>query len=309
MKVFNFGSINIDHIYRIPHFIRPGETLASDKYQMMLGGKGANQSIALARAGVMVQHIGRISYHDEWICRKLQKIGIGVYCVQHVDEPTGHAIIQVSDTGENSILLFGGANRGFSKLSLTEYLSNSQPGDWLLLQNECNLTEDALRLAKQHQMTIAFNPAPMTADVLNMPLEFVDYLIVNEVEAEDLVNDKTLTAEQPEVLLEELHKRYPQTKIVLTLGKQGVLYKDTEQSLAIAAEVVDVVDTTAAGDTFIGYFIQQLVVGEPVEIALQMANKAAAITVQTLGASDSIPFISQLIDEQPDNKQTETVNA
>ena len=305
MKVFNFGSINIDHIYRIPHFIRPGETLASNKYQMMLGGKGANQSIALARAGVMVQHIGRISFHDEWICRKLQKNGIGVYCIQHVDEPTGHAIIQVSDSGENSILLFGGANHGFSKLSLTEYFSNAQAGDWLLMQNECNLTEDALRLAKDHDMIVAFNPAPMTRDVLDLPMECVDYLIVNELEAEDLANDTQLSADEPKALLEALHKRYPHLKIVLTLGKQGVLYKDTEQTLEVAAQVVDVVDTTAAGDTFIGYFVQQLVVGESVKDALEMANRAAAITVQTLGASDSIPYITQLIEDE----QLEVINA
>jgi ribokinase len=305
MKVFNFGSINIDHIYRIPHFIRPGETLASNKYQMMLGGKGANQSIALARAGVMVQHIGRISFHDEWICRKLQKNGIGVYCIQHVDEPTGHAIIQVSDSGENSILLFGGANHGFSKLSLTEYFSNAQAGDWLLMQNECNLTEDALRLAKDHDMIVAFNPAPMTRDVLDLPMECVDYLIVNELEAEDLTNDSQLSADEPKALLEALHKRYPHLKIVLTLGKQGVLYKDTEQTLEVAAQVVDVVDTTAAGDTFIGYFVQQLVVGESVKDALEMANRAAAITVQTLGASDSIPYITQLIEDE----QLEVINA
>ena len=304
MKVFNFGSINIDHIYRIPHFVRPGETLASDKYQMMLGGKGANQSIAMARAGVMVQHIGRISYHDEWICRKLQKNGVGVYCLQHVDEPTGHAIIQVSDIGENSILLFGGANHGFSKLSLTEYFSSAQAGDWLLLQNECNHTEDALRLAKDHDMTVAFNPAPMTSDVLNLPMDCVDYLIVNEIEAEGLVNDPNLNADKPKALIERLHQRHPHLKIVLTLGKQGVLYKDSEQSLAIAAEVVDVVDTTAAGDTFIGYFIQQLVVGEPIKVALEMANRAAAITVQTLGASDSIPYITQLINDE----QAEVIN-
>lgn len=297
MKVFNFGSINIDHIYRIPHFVRPGETLPSHTYQMMLGGKGANQSIALARAGVLVQHIGRISAHDEWICHKLQKNGVGVYCIQHVDEPTGHAMIQVTDEGENSILLYGGANHGFSKSNLAEYLSNSHPGDWLLLQNECNLTEEALRLAKQHNMTVAFNPAPMSKHVLNLPLDCVDYLIVNEIEAEDLANDASLSAAQPEALLDSLHQRYPHMKIVLTLGKHGVRYKDAEQSVSVPAQVVDVVDTTAAGDTFIGYFIQQLVVGESVQDALEMANRAAAMTVQTLGASDSIPYISQLIED------------
>ncbi|PID45993.1 MAG: ribokinase [Proteobacteria bacterium] len=302
MKVFNFGSINIDHIYRVPHFVCPGETLPSQKYQMMLGGKGANQSIALARAGVLVQHIGRISVHDEWICRKLQQNGVGVYCLKQVEEPTGHAVIQVNDAGENAILLFGGANRGFAKPELVEYLNNSQPGDWLLLQNECNLTAEVLQLAKQHQMTVAFNPAPMSKAVLDLPMDNVDYLIVNEIEAEGLVNDADLGAGQPEALLGRLHQRYPHLKIVLTLGERGVRYKDAEQTLSVPAEVVDVVDTTAAGDTFIGYFIQQLVVGESVKDALEMANRAAAVTVQTLGASESIPYIAQLIGDETNHQ-------
>ncbi|MGB1311830.1 MAG: PfkB family carbohydrate kinase, partial [Leucothrix sp.] len=194
MKVFNYGSINVDHIYRINQFIRPGETLPSNDYRMMLGGKGANQSIALVKAGTPVQHIGRISDSDEWICKKFQEHGIGAYCLQLVDEHTGHAIIQVSEAGENAILLHGGANQSHSLNNLAEYLSNAEQGDWLLLQNECNLTAEALELAQKQGMTVAFNPAPMTADVKDMPLECVDYLIVNALEAQDLANDTTLTA-------------------------------------------------------------------------------------------------------------------
>ena len=296
MKVFNFGSINIDHIYRVNHFAKPGETLASDNYQMMLGGKGANQSIALARAKVLVQHIGRISFHDEWICRKLQKDGVGVYCLQHVDEPTGHAIIQVSDEGENSILLFGGANKGFTESNLAEYLSNSRPGDWLLMQNECTHTADALRLAKQHEMITALNPAPMTDEIKALPLDLVDYLIVNEIEAEQLADTDGLTRDQPEALLEHLHHHYPKMKLVLTLGARGVMYKDATQMVFVPAQKVEVVDTTAAGDTFIGYFIQQIITGHDVKTALEVATQASAITVQSLGASASIPTLQQLID-------------
>ena len=297
MKVFNYGSINIDHIYRVSDFVRPGETLASENYRMMLGGKGANQSIALVKAGVTVQHIGRISDTDEWIYRKFQAYGIGAYCLQRVDEPTGHAIIQVTDQGENAILLHGGANQSNSLNNLAEYISNAESGDWLLLQNECNLTAEALSLAKKQGMTVAFNPAPMTSDVKEMPLAHVDYLIVNETEAEGLVDDTEITLDQPNAsnaLLEQLHARYPHLKIVLTLGDKGVMYKDATQSVSVAAEKVEVVDTTAAGDTFIGYFIQQSMAGASVTAALEVACKASAITVQTLGASESIPDIEQL---------------
>lgn len=289
MKVFNYGSINIDHIYRVGDFVRPGETLASNNYRMMLGGKGANQSIALVKAGVMVQHIGRISDADEWICKKFQEYGIGAYCLQLVDEPTGHAIIQVSDAGENAILLHGGANQSNSLNNLAEYLSSGESGDWLLLQNECNLTSEALELAKKQGMIVAFNPAPMSDDVRDMPLQCVDYLVVNEIEAEDLLNDAKANASQPESLLTQLLERYPHLKIVLTLGAKGVMYKDAEQTITVAAQKVEPIDTTAAGDTFIGYFIQQAMSGASIRTALEVASKASAITVQTLGASESIP--------------------
>jgi len=295
MTVFNYGSINIDHIYRVHDFIRPGETLASDNYRLMLGGKGANQSIALVQANVPVQHIGRICDLDEWICRKFQNYGIGAYCLQLVDEPTGHAIIQVNDAGENAILLYGGANQSHSLNNLAEYISNADSGDWFLTQNECNLTAEALTLAKQQGMTVAFNPAPMTAEVRNMPLDCVDYLIVNELEAQDLLDDASITADQPGKLLVALNQRYPNLKIVLTLGDKGVMYKDNEHTHVVAAEAVDAVDTTAAGDTFIGFFIQQCIAGKSVTTALEVASKASAITVQTLGASESIPTLETVL--------------
>ena len=294
MKVYNYGSINIDHIYRVTDFVRPGETLPSNSYNCVLGGKGANQSIALAKAGLEVNHIGRAAKTDSWIQQKLQDYGVNTQTIQAVDEPTGHAIIQVSDAGENAIILFGGANQTHSEDSIRESLQHCTQGDYLLLQNECNFTCLVLEIAKARGMTVVFNPAPMTDDVREMPLDCVDYLIVNEIEAESLLNKSDADADNPEALLEHLHKAYPNLNIVMTLGSKGVLYKDNTQTLQRDAKKVDVVDTTAAGDTFIGYFMQQIITGNSVEAALNVATAASAITVQTLGASDSIPDIDTL---------------
>jgi len=296
MNVFNYGSINIDHIYRVTDFVRPGETLSSKKYHRMLGGKGANQSIALAKSSLTVQHIGRINSEDDWITEQLQAMGVDSKLIQKGDDPTGHAIIQVSDAGENSILLHGGANQSFSEIELQNTFNRTQKGDYLLLQNECNLTAEVLKLAKAKEMIVAFNPAPINKAVKNMPLDCVDYLIVNETEAEGLVDHPDFNSSKPQALLDKLHSLYPKVKIVMTLGADGVMYKDHNEILSVNAEKVNAIDTTAAGDTFIGYFIQQIITGSPVEVALKLANKASSITVQTLGASESIPDMQTLKD-------------
>jgi len=312
VKVYNYGSINIDQIYRIGHFVKPGETLSSKNYYRMLGGKGANQSIALAKAGTQVYHIGKINTSDQWIKEKLNEYGVNTDNIQKTDkEATGHAIIQVTDEGENSIILYGGANQSHTYDELNNLLNQANEDDWLLLQNECNLTQEVIELAKNKGMTIAFNPAPFSKNVHDIPLEYIDYLIVNEIEAEDLLNThdvkQFIKKDKPQNLLEHLHTYYPTIRIVMTLGSEGVIYKDKEQTIHIEAEKVNVVDTTAAGDTFIGYFIQQMINGKSsnkaqdssrknnlVKNALTLANKASSITVQTLGASDSIPNIEQI---------------
>ena len=294
MKVYNYGSINIDHIYRVTDFVRPGETLPSDSYNRVLGGKGANQSIALAKAGLEVNHIGRASKTDTWIQQKLLDYGVNTQLIQSVDEPTGHAIIQVSDEGENAIILFGGANQTHSEDSIRDALKQCSQGDYLLLQNECNLTQFVLELASEQGMTVVFNPAPMTEDVKKLSLDSVDYLIVNEIEAKDLLNNPDVGADNHKAILEQLHQAHPNVNIVMTLGSKGVLYLDNAQTIQLDAKKVEVIDTTAAGDTFVGYFMQQIIAGKPVETALKVATEASAITVQNLGASDSIPDINTL---------------
>lgn len=289
MKVFNFGSINIDRVYRVPHLVQPGETLSSQSLETVLGGKGANQSVALARAGVDVRHIGRIGASDQWAADQMADAGVSMNAVETVDGPSGHAIIQVDDQGENSIILHGGANQSFDRRILEQQLSEAQPGDWLLMQNECNDIAEAFEIARQRQLSIAFNPAPMTTAVRDLPLAHCAVLIVNETEAADLAQ-----TEDPEAALAILAERYPDTRLVLTLGSKGALLQHAGKQVREAAVPVTVVDTTGAGDTFVGYFLAGLIQGLTEPDALQRACRAAALSVTIAGATPSIPTIADV---------------
>ncbi|APX93106.1 ribokinase [Halomonas sp. 1513] len=285
--VHNFGSINIDHVYRVPHLVRPGETLASHRYQQVLGGKGANQSLAMARAGGRIEHWGRVGRADAWALQILAQAGVGLDDTVLCDEPSGHALIQVDDQGENAIILHPGANHGFDSQAIDALLARTRPGDSLLLQNECNGLEHLLRRAKQAGLEIAFNPAPMNAVAAALPLASCRLLFVNRGEAAALVGLSESTP--PEQLLDALAARLPETELVLTLGSGGVCYRSEHQQLRLAAHRVEAVDTTAAGDTFIGYFMAARQAGEDVEACLRRASTASALCVQREGAAPSIP--------------------
>ena len=170
MTVYNFGSINIDLVYRVPHLVNPGETLSSLAMDTVLGGKGANQSVAVARAGASVCHVGRIGRADQWAVEKMQDAGVNISHVEPIEGASGHAIIQVDDSGENSIILHAGANQSFSRSILDNHFRDASSDDWLLVQNECNHIESAFDIAISKGMKIVFNPAPMTSDVAALPL-------------------------------------------------------------------------------------------------------------------------------------------
>lgn len=289
MKIINIGSINIDHVYGVDHFVRPGETLESSSYTLFSGGKGANQSIAIARAGATVMHAGKIGPEGIWLREKLRASGVDVRLVQTVDTPTGHAVIQVNREGENAIIIHGGANRTFSESDIEKPLSHAEAGDLLLLQNEINAVERVLHMAAEREMTIAFNPAPMTDAVKTYPLELVDIFLVNEVEGEALTGEKS-----PEAILSAMQQRYPGSRTVLTLGGAGVIYADEERHIRADAMKVEAVDTTGAGDTFIGYFLAELSREGDIENALQLAVRASALCVTREGAADSIPSLGEL---------------
>jgi ribokinase len=283
----NFGSINLDHFYRVPHLVHAGETLASRSYRVGLGGKGANQSLAMALAGGQVAHWGRLGRQDAWARDSLARAGVEVARLELVDEPSGHAIIQVDDHGENAIILFPGANHGFTTPALTALIESTRPGDWLLAQNECNALPRVLEQAHARGLAIAFNPAPMSDAVMALPLEACRLLFVNRGEAAWLTGREE--ASDAEALLTELRQRLPDTATVLTLGGEGAWYQQGNQRRYQPALPVKPVDTTGAGDTFIGYFLAALQENRSVNECLARAATAAALSVQQPGAAESIP--------------------
>ncbi len=291
--LYNYGSINIDHVYRVPHLVQPGETLASQSYQQVLGGKGANQSIALARAGADVRHIGRYHSADRALLEPLFSAGVDGRHLQAVDMPGGHAIIQVDDAAENAIILFAGANHSFNVEEFPVLLAEAMAGDWLLLQNECSGTAEMMTLAASKGLQVAFNPAPMEASVALLPLEQLAVLFVNEVEVLQLLGaDSGQGSEQDfgeDWLASQLQQRLPETRVIVTLGAKGAYCFYRGAAERVPAWPVKAVDTTGAGDTFIGYFMQALLSGQSVRTALERACQASALCVQRVGASSSIP--------------------
>jgi ribokinase len=282
--MINFGSLNIDHVYRVDHFVRPGETLDSQAYDKFPGGKGFNQSVALARAGIPVRHAGKIGADGRWLKQYLAEAGADTSFVEEVEGPTGHAIIQVTPKGENSIVLHGGANRRITAADARRVLAKAMRGDWLLLQNEISATPDIMRLAARRGMSIAFNPAPMAKSVLALPLDLISTFILNEVEAAMLTG-----AKKESDMVSAMRSRFPGAAVVLTLGSKGARYADSRETLSVPAVKVKAVDTTAAGDTFIGYFLAERLLGRDVRTALATACRAAAICVTRRGAAVSIP--------------------
>ena len=289
MKVLNIGSCNIDYIYEVDHMVRPGETQTVHNLEIVSGGKGLNQSIALAKAGVEVYHAGLIGKDGMILRQALEKHGAKTDYLYEVEGPSGHAIIQIDAHGENCILVYPGANHQFNEARIDEILSHFESGDLLLLQNEVNEMPLIVKKAYERGLQIAINPAPFNEQIKDIPLHLVDYLILNEIEGQDLTKETNDFK-----VLEALKVNYPNTHILLTRGSKGVLYTYQEVMIEQPAYKVEAVDTTAAGDTFIGYFISGLVRGLDMEETLKLASRASSITVTRKGSSSSIPTIEEV---------------
>ena len=291
MKILNFGSLNLDYVYDVEHFVRKGETMASREMRIFCGGKGLNQSVALSKAGAPVYHAGLVG-QDGGILREML-ISAGVHdelvrCLP--DTPTGNAIIQRDATGDNCILLYGGANQKVTEEFVREVLEEFSAGDWLVLQNEISRIPYIVDLAYEKGMTIVLNPSPMDEKIREISLDKIHYFLLNQGEAQSLTGAKG----DGTVLADHLHRKFPGASVVLTLGEAGSLYIGQEGTVFQKAYRVPVVDTTAAGDTFTGYFVAEVSAGKPVEQALDMAARASAIAVSRLGAAPSIPERSQV---------------
>ena len=294
MRVLNFGSLNLDYVYNVDHFVRPGETLAASSRAVKAGGKGLNQSVALARAGVPVCHAGCLGAGGEKLKIMLEENGVDTESLLPVPEAQGHTVIQVDRDGANCILLFGGSNRCVTEDQVRRVIGRFSRGDWLLLQNEINCLPLIVKLASKQGMHIVLNPSPFNASLEEVDFSLLDWLLVNEVEAEQLCGET-----EPDLVWEKLHERYPRLSLLVTLGSSGsAAYRVQDGSVeACRADAVRVkaVDTTAAGDTYTGYFIAGLMEGEPLQTCMELASRAAAAAVTRPGAAESIPWKKELV--------------
>lgn len=291
MKVLNYGSLNIDYVYEVDHFTRAGETQSSTSLEIYSGGKGLNQSIALAKSGVKVWHAGVVGAKDsDMLLNQLEETGINTDLIRKKEGQSGHAIIQKIQNGQNCILIHGGSNQNITKADVDETLLQFEEGDYILLQNEINQIAYIMESAHEKGMKIIFNPSPLNEKIKTYPLQYVDYFMLNEVEAQDLCGSSGTDKE----LSEKLTKIFPDAKIVLTLGEKGSIYKDKEQQIFQPIVHVVAVDTTAAGDTFTGFFIGSIISGKKEEEAMKIAAKASAISVTRSGAGVSIPSMEEV---------------
>ena len=296
MRVLNFGSLNIDNVCRVNAFVRPGETVSALSFTRNSGGKGLNQSVALARAGVQVYHAGRIGRDGNFLRQELENAGVDCrYTITADDELTGCAMIQVADDGENSIVLAGGANMNITTEQINRTFAEMQSEDILLLQNEISRMDEIINTAAAKGMRIFFNPAPMNSRVMDLPLGKIDTFIVNELEAAGLA--ETSPDSPPEDIIKIAGRKFPGSNILMTLGAKGAMYMAASSekiSFIPSAKAGRVVDTTAAGDTFIGYFLAGIIEGLSETEAMTLAAKASACCIAHHGAAASIPMRSVL---------------
>lgn len=284
MKILSFGSLNLDMVYDVDHFVAPGETLSSHRLERFCGGKGLNQSLALARAGAETYHAGMVGTDGGMLVDCLQADGVNVAHIEKWEGATGHAIIQVDKQGQNCILLYGGANQQITPAMVDRVLASFSAGDMVLLQNEISSLPYLIEGAHAKGLRVALNPSPYNAGMEACDLTLIDYFLLNEVEGAQITGEA-----EPDRILEAMRERFPNAAIVLTLGKQGAIYDDGVTRCAHGIYKVPVVDTTAAGDTFTGFFLAAVGKGLEPAHALEIASKASSLAVSVKGASSSIP--------------------
>ena len=284
MKVLNYGSLNVDYVYSVDHIIVGGETQHSSKLEVFSGGKGLNQSIALAKAGVPVYHAGIVGSDGDILLDACKEAGVNTKYIRRLPVKGGHTMIQVDKNAQNCILLFGGANQSLTEEYIDEVLEHFEAGDILLLQNEVNKLDYIIDRAYDRKLVVALNPSPYNEKIEVCDLSKISIFLLNEIEGAQITG---LT--EPDDILASMRKRFPEAKIVLTLGKDGARYSDKDCEYEQPIFPVKAVDTTAAGDTFTGYFLAGLIRGMEIPDILRMSAKASSIAVTRNGAVQSIP--------------------
>lgn len=284
MKIFNFGSLNMDKVYRVKEFVRSGQTVSALDLYTYPGGKGLNQSVAVARAGGQVYHVGCVGEDGEFLKQFLLSNHVHCDFVKDVEGFSGHAVIQVDQKGQNCIIVYPGANHKLEREYIDQVFEVIQKDDIILLQNEINLVDYVMAKGRERGARIVLNPSPVTDELQSFPLELVRTFILNEIEAMYISGEAEI-----EDMLKALEVKYPESEIVLTLGEKGSVYrfKGNEQRFGIFK--TDSTDTTGAGDTYCGYFLACSALGMTPFDACVYASAAAAIAVSKKGAASSIP--------------------
>ncbi len=292
MKILVFGSLNIDRTYRVDHLISAGETLAARDMKLYCGGKGFNQAIALSRAGCQVSFAGAVGEDGQMLLDALEDNGVDCRHVLRLPGATGHAVIQVEDSGQNCIIILPGANGRIGEADIDRVLADFTAGDLIVLQNEISHLPELMEKARRKDLVVALNPSPMNEAVFACPLDTVDYLLLNETESAALTG-----REAPEEALAALHARYPRANVVLTLGEKGSLFQGRDgQTARVGIYPVQAVDTTAAGDTYTGYFLSEIVRGGDARAAMRAAAVASGLSVTRQGAGPSIPRRAEVLE-------------
>lgn len=289
MRVLNIGSLNLDYVYSVDHIIQAGETESTDSRNIFLGGKGMNQSCSLAKAGAEVYHAGMIGQDGAAFLDVCREFGIHSEFIRVVDVPTGHTVIQIDKNAQNSILLFGGANRALTEAYVEEVLSFFTADDILLLQNEVNLLPCIVDKAYEKGMRIALNPSPFDSRLTEVDLRKISVFLLNEVEG------RQITGKEEKDILAELRVKFPEASFLLTLGVKGAVYADRSQKIYQPAFPAKAVDTTAAGDTFTGYFLAGMTEGISMKEILRRCAMASSIAVSRKGAVPSIPYREEVL--------------
>lgn len=296
-KILNFGSLNIDKIYRIDHIVKEGETILSNSYDEGMGGKGLNQSIALKRAGADLIHAGFVGENDgDILLEYLTDNDIDAF-VKKVPGNSGHAIIQVDKDANNSIIVESGTNKKIDKAYIDQVLDEFEEGTYLLLQNEISNLPYIVDMASIRKMKIFLNPSPVDQTLKTIDLNKIDTLILNETEAIELSGFKNIGD-----IIYYFRDKYPDLKIVLTLGKDGGIYSSKEIEIKFTSFNTLAIDTTGAGDTFLGYFLANISKGENINKSLKLASLAAGLACSKSGAATSIPSLKEVEEYARENK-------
>ena len=289
MKILNYGSMNIDRFYTVPHTVRPGETILAAGMVIYCGGKGLNQSIAIAKAGGEIYHAGVLGEDGDILLDALERHRVDTRHIRRVGGASSHTVIQVDGQGQNCIIVCPGENVHVTDADIEAVLDGFSAGDMIVLQNELDNTPAILRKAAERGLLPVFNPSPVNEALADYPLACVRWFVMNELEGAAITGET-----EPQKILAAMAALYPTASVVLTLGAEGAYCVHEGQTYFQPAFRVKAVDTTAAGDTFTGYLVAGLSRGEALPVVLKRAALASSITVSRKGAADSIPEWAEL---------------